>query len=745
MAFNPKCHIISVLGGKGGVGKSVVAANLAGAFMIELNQPTLLLDLDSQSCGDQNIITGLKPTKTFAEVCSFQGQVNPQTLPTLVTKHPGGISYVGAVRGSGETLNAAPDLAQKAIENLSHHFGFIVADLGSVPGPLQQIVIEASSIVLVVTVPEPLTLNQTARMINELTAGSVPSDFIHLIVNRMSANGLNPQSIGQSLRKPVVGILPQDDITVSGSLQRSQPFIFSPNKNALTASYHDMVRRLTSGGILQKLQGMAKPKPAPKAVAAQTSAGPTQPGTASRAEKPLDPRTLLKIKIHNALIQAMDLKKGVTDTKGDPAKEQALRSKTQQTIAQILDVEQPGLARDERNNVIKEVMDEALGLGPLEELLSDDSISEIMVNGRDRIFVERSGRLVLAPLSFTSNLQLRNIIERIVTPLGRRIDEKSPYVDARLKDGSRVNAVIEPIAIDGPSLTIRKFAKKAIVPQNYIEWGSMTQNMVDFLKICVENGLNVIVSGGTGSGKTTLLNVLSSFIPATERIVTVEDAAELQLKQEHVVRLETRPANMEGSGAITIRDLVRNSLRMRPDRIVVGECRGGEALDMLSAMNTGHDGSMTTLHANTPREAIARLETLCLMAGMDLPVKAIREQIAGAVDLIIQISRLSDGSRKILSVTEVVGMQGETVTLQEIFRFKEEGLDKNRKIIGQFQAMGLIPSFIEEFDRKGINVPRTLFSGGGQATTPVNAATAASGAGAAAAANPLKKASGGGR
>ena len=289
--------------------------------------------------------------------------------------------------------------------------------------------------------------------------------------------------------------------------------------------------------------------------------------------------------------------------------------------------------------------------------------------------------------------------------------KKTPYVDARLADGSRVNAIIEPLAIDGPSITIRKFPTERIVMKDLVHrFGSLTEAMGDFLKICVEQGMNVIISGGTGSGKTTFLNVISAFIPGGDRIITVEDAAELQLKQRHVVRLETRPANMEGTGAITIRDLIRNSLRMRPDRIVVGECRDGAALDMLSAMNTGHDGSMTTVHANTPREGVSRLETLCMMAGMELPAKAIREQIAGAVNLIVQIGRLSDGSRKVKSITEVVGMQGEIVTLQEIFRFKEEGFDKNRKIVGQFQAMGRIPTFIEKFEQRGVRVPRDLFT-----------------------------------
>jgi pilus assembly protein CpaF len=418
----------------------------------------------------------------------------------------------------------------------------------------------------------------------------------------------------------------------------------------------------------------------------------------------------LKILVHNELIRTVDLKKLLVDTKNDEGKEKEIREKTKREITLIVDKESPDSAREERSKIIKEVLEEALGLGPLEDLLADPSVTEIMVNGFKKIFVEKAGKVQLSPVTFTSNDHLRRIIERIVTPLGRQINDSVPYVDARLKDGSRVNAVIEPLAIDGPALTIRKFKKGGINAEKYIEYGSVTKSMVDFLRICAENGLNIVISGGTGSGKTSLLNMLSSYIPSNERVITVEDAAELQLQQEHVVRLETRPASMEGSNAITIRDLIKNALRMRPDRIIVGECRDGAALDMLQAMNTGHDGSMTTTHANSPRECLARLETLCMMSGMDLPMRAIREQIAGAVNLIVQISRLSDGSRKIISITEVAGMQGEIITLAEIFRFKETGYDKNRKIQGAFQATGTIPSFIQKLSDKGVVIPREIFA-----------------------------------
>jgi len=700
MALSPGSNLIAVIGGKGGVGKSVFAANFASALFVELRTPVLLIDGDAKSCGDQNVILGIRPNKTVAEVTNYQGSLNPQAIPQLVTNHPSGLSYIGAVRGPEETLKANSDSFLKQLEFLSRTYKYIIIDLGNDLQELQMAVLREATAAIIVTAPEVLVVNQTQRLIHELLSATFPIDMFQLVINKYSNSGLAPQAIAQSLRLQPLGLIPIDDVTTAGALQRSAPFVLTNNKTPIAIAYHEIARKLT-GGILQRLQALQKPKPI------SVSAEGQKPSSGSEG---LDPRTTLKIRVHNELIKAMDLKKGITDTQGDPAKETALRQKTQSMITQLVDKESPGLARDERSKIIKEVLEEALGLGPLEDLLADNNVTEIMVNGHKRIFIEKSGKVQLSPVTFTSNQHLRNVIERIVTPLGRRIDEKTPYVDARLKDGSRVNAVIEPLSIDGPALTIRKFKKGGITPEKYIDYGSMTKQMVDFLKICVENRLNVVVSGGTGSGKTSLLNMISGFISAAERVVTVEDAAELQLQQEHVVRLETRPSNMEGTGAVTIRDLVKNALRMRPDRIIVGETRDGAALDMLQAMNTGHDGSMTTTHSNSPRECLARLETLVMMAGMELPLRAIREQIASAVHLIIQIQRLSDGSRKIVSITEVCGMQGDTVTLQEIFRFKETGYDKNRRVIGQFQALGMIPSFIEKLEARGVVIPRDMFS-----------------------------------
>jgi pilus assembly protein CpaF len=362
-----------------------------------------------------------------------------------------------------------------------------------------------------------------------------------------------------------------------------------------------------------------------------------------------------------------------------------------------------------RQQIMLEVKDDILGFGPIQPLLNDPEVTEVMVNGPKKVYVEKKGKLIKTAITFEDNKAVLRVIDRIILPLGRRVDADSPTVDARLPDGSRVNAVIPPVAIDGASITIRKFRKDKLSMQQLVELGSITAIMSEFLRACVVSRLNIIVSGGTGSGKTTLLNVLSSLIPETERIVTIEDAAELQLQQEHIVRMETKAADLEGKGQVTIRDLVRNSLRMRPDRIIVGECRGGETLDMLQAMNTGHDGSLTTLHANTPRDALSRTETMVLMAGMDLPIKVIRQQVSAAIDLIIQQTRLKDGSRKVTAITEVAGMEGDTIVLTDIFRFEQTSMTPDGKILGQLKPTGIRPLFTPRLEAAGFKLPPEVF------------------------------------
>ena len=373
------------------------------------------------------------------------------------------------------------------------------------------------------------------------------------------------------------------------------------------------------------------------------------------------------------------------------------------------------LPDDIRKQIFNEIMDEMTGFGPIQPLLDDPEVSEVMVNGPKKIFIEKGGKVTKSGITFDDDDHVERIIDRIISPLGRRVDADSPTVDARLPDGSRVNAVIRPVSIDGPCITIRKFKKDKLTIDQLVAFGSLTQNMSDFIRACVLAHLNIVISGGTGSGKTTLLNVLSSFIQENERIITIEDSAELQLQQDHVLRMETKSANVDGKGSVSIRDLVRNCLRMRPDRIIVGECRGAETLDMLQAMNTGHDGSLTTLHANTPRDALSRMETMVLMAGMDLPLKVVRQQIASAVDLIIQQTRLKDGARKVTAITEVVGMEGDTVVLTDIFKFEQTGIGPDGKIIGELKATGIRPVFGPKLDASGIKLGAEIYmqAGGG--------------------------------
>lgn len=427
-----------------------------------------------------------------------------------------------------------------------------------------------------------------------------------------------------------------------------------------------------------------------------------------QAETKEDNYQELKLAIHRRIVDEMS-----------PEEQQFLSSNTH-TRAEVEEVitsfcqrvldDNPmnNVSRGERARIVTDICDEILGLGPIEPLLKDESITEVMINGPKKIFVERKGKIQLTNVQFHDDDHLMTIIERIVSPLGRRIDESSPLVDARLKDGSRVNAIVPPLSLVGPCVTIRKFAATPLSIDNLVGFGTLSEEMAEFLQACVKARLNIMVSGGTGSGKTTTLNVLSSFIPNNERIVTIEDAAELRLQQEHVVTLESRPPNLEGKGAITIRDLVRNALRMRPDRIIVGEVRSGEALDMLQAMNTGHDGSLTTGHANSPRDILSRLETMVMMAGMELPVRAIREQIASALDLIIQQTRIQDGSRKITYITEVQKMEGDTIVLQDLFTYVQTGINEQGKSVGYYEPSGLQPMFLQKFKMNGVELPKSF-------------------------------------
>lgn len=498
----------------------------------------------------------------------------------------------------------------------------------------------------------------------------------------------------------VQGPLAPGDVVEIGSYKISAEVV---RGDSMPTATREAVQMTTSGGGADAARAASEPRMA--AASTTHAATPDTNGAGTRLGGDAKQIFSTLRLIHERVIARLDFRR-IDVTKFG---ETELRSKTRDLIEEIIEEDPNIVGKLNREVLIEAAVNEAVGLGPLESLLADDTVSEIMVNRYDQIFVERAGKLEESEIVFSSDQAVLSAIERIVAPLGRRIDESSPMVDGRLKDGSRVNAVIPPLSLKGPSLTIRKFSKRKLVSQDMVNYGSATMDMMNFLKLAVVQRKNVLISGGTGSGKTTLLNILSNFIPDDERVVTVEDAAELKLSQPNLVSLEARPANVEGKGLVSIRDLVRNCLRMRPDRIVVGECRGGEALDMLQAMNTGHDGSLTTVHANAPRDTLARLEVMVLMAGMDLPVAAIRQQISSAIDIVVQQQRMSDGSRKITYITEVTGMENGVIQLQDLFLFKQHGYDDDHKIRGEYSPTGRIPEFYEDLAARGIDVDRSVF------------------------------------
>ncbi len=615
-------------------------------------------------------------------------------------------SAVGVTQVAGLTLvELAPtydsvftisfDQVEQLAGSLSES-GYIFADIPTpFAAPVRPFLVRATRLI-VVAEPSLLGIASARTMIAELKRFGVPLSRIVLLTNCRDGNAFVTRAeIERALEIKVIAELPpQSDRTYAKALA------------GLEKTLSGIAGEAQIDDLLPSVQGFvqdrrAEPRSAMSARGAAQKTDPT-PSRKTNNGHAMDPHERLKLEIHESLANKVNLVEAAAAS-SDAEKLAELRQKIEEAAQQVLsDKRHSRLTAEEVARLKEEIVNESLGLGPLEDLMSDAAVTEIMVNGPKTIYVERSGKIERTSKRFPSEQALRLVIERIIAPLGRRLDESVPMVDARLPDGSRVNAIIAPLAIDGASVTIRRFGTRRLTAQDLIEKGSATEEMLDFLRACIEARLNIVISGGTGSGKTTFLNILSSYIPERDRIVTIEDAAELRLNQPHIVRLESRPANLEGRGEIKIRDLVRNSLRMRPDRIVVGECRGGEALDMLQAMNTGHDGSLTTAHANSPRDALSRLETMVMMAGFDLPVRAIREQIASAVDLIIQTSRMRDGSRKIISISEIVGMEGEVVTMQEIVRYAQHGVDIENKVTGEFQYTGVQPQCLSRFEEYGI-------------------------------------------
>ena len=713
-------HIITIFGGKDGVGKSVFAANFAAAYLKQLRKKVLLLDLDSEHCGDISLVFAQSLPRPLAMLSKSQ-KLDMGALQNVIVRHTSGLELMQAWREKFERDQVNPTFLDKVLRELSRNYDLIIIDGGARLTPNIVKAFELSTAIFVVSAADVLALSQTKKTIDEIKALLFPKEMIKIILNRYSQKSvITPQAIQKHIDHTLFAAIAEDDETCAYALAQGQPFALYQARSQVAQGVYQLVQVMESRKVLESLHALKKPVASVRVTEeavefkATGTDGKVVPmyRRGARHAAAQDPRTQLKLRIHGELTEAMNLKKlDAAEIEADPNKKMALQEKAKKAILTLLEKEDTGsLSHDERKRIVQEILDEALGLGPLESLLQDESVTEIMVNAKDQIYVEKNGRLIETDLSFTSDNLLLTVIERIVAPIGRRIDEQTPYCDARLPDGSRVHAIIPPLSIQGPMLTIRKFSKIPLQVEDLVRFDTFNEGMAEFFKACIQARLNIVISGGTGTGKTTLLNVLSSYIPSHERIITIEDSAELQLKQPHVARLEARPPNVEGKGAVTIRDLVKNTLRMRPDRIVIGECRSGEALDMLQAMNTGHDGSLTTIHANTPRDCLSRLETLVMMAGMDLPARAIREQIASAIDFIIQFARLSDGSRRIVQVSEVAGMEGEVITLQDVFVFQRTGISADHRVQGQFKSTGFVPRFVEELKLKGIILPEGLFS-----------------------------------
>jgi Flp pilus assembly CpaF family ATPase len=579
---------------------------------------------------------------------------------------------------------------------------------------------EANLILLVVT-PDIVTLYQTKWAMSLIESLLFPSSMVKGVINRAeSRGGVGSQDVRVAMPCEVIGEIPSDGRAVGTSVNQGAPVVTSFGSSKVAEAFRRLADTLANTPDLyvshQEIPRHRQPGAEPSVDAPQFASYSAKlfamAENGSVVEEAEDDIVSLKRRIHNRLVEELDLKRLDLTVMTNHAHMQDLRQRCEGLIGNILAKEVGGIvsSHEIRARIVKEIADEALGLGPLEELLVDPEVTDILVNNKDQIYVERRGKLELTTKKFLSNDQVRAVIERIVAPLGRRIDESTPMVDARLPDGSRVNAIIPPLSLKGPSLSIRKFAQIRYTQDDLVRFSSLTPEMAQFIRGCVLARKNILISGGTGSGKTTMLNIVSAFIPEGERIVTIEDAAELRLAQEHWVSLESRPTNVEGKGQITIRDLFRNALRMRPDRIVIGECRGAETLDMLQAMNTGHDGSLSTVHASSPKDVISRLDSMVLMSGVELPIHAIREMVASAIHVVLHTSRMSDGSRKVVSIAELSGMEGEIdIRLKELFVFRQTGVADDGSVQGYFTATGELPSFLNELKVKGLAVEESLF------------------------------------
>jgi septum site-determining protein MinD len=718
---------IAIFSPKGGVGRTFLAVNLATSLVRKIGSgKVLLVDLDLQLPGDISKLLDLKAARGLVDLVpewETNNQLNLTQIQEYILHHNfSGLDFLPVTLSIRQRGTINEKFISALCDQLDKVYDYVVIEGGGVFTKVLLTALGKSNLILFVVNPDVLSVGQVKEAIDVLQSFAFPLRMMKVALNRAeSLGGVSFLEVKSAIPGEIIARIPSDGKAVCLALNRRNPLVLDNPRARASLAIEKLADDLISSQDLftihKKLEGAIGETFSDDSVELpienETKGGLSLSSMDVQA-KPItkdDKLNQLKQRIHLKIIQDLDLHR-LEVVLGDPKKLRELKEKVKKSISNSLAEETESFVPSftERQQFIKEMIDEAVGLGPLEDLVADPLVTDILVNNKNQIYVEREGKLQLTPKKFVSNGQVRQIIERIIAPLGRRIDESVPMVDGRLIDGSRVNAIIPPLSLTGPTLTIRKFGSERLNIADLVRINTLNEVMGEFLRICVASRKNIIVSGGTGSGKTTVLNILSEFIPDGERIITIEDAAELKLHHQHWVRLESRPQNIEGKGAITMRDLFRNSMRMRPDRIIIGECRGLEALDMLQAMNTGHDGSMTTLHANSTQDVLSRLDSLILMGGIEIPLRAIREMIASAIDMIVHTARLSDGSRKVIQISELTGMTDELhIGIQDLFAFKQTGVGELGKVEGYFTPTGNLPTFFDEIKKRGIDISEDIF------------------------------------